>query len=762
MTLEGPQSERFEKWKKELQHESDIGAPLRDTFDELPEEEEIENSATIEELQKKCATLSDLVQRLNEELAWHQGKLKAIKKEEDIEEYRDEQIEGLLPPWIFDAEYTSPLLVSYDRKINDLENELKKSKEEFESLQKSIQSVTEENNSLHDKLKKSYRESIAQAESKNSAGSYGEHEELLQTYDQRLSVLQEENEVLIQQQQQLTNEIKRLKSENKNLNEQSNKMSENSSRANSMIENAKNKINNQESEINRLKEKLSQSQAQMNAGYGEKDVLEEQVTQLQNRNKSLQESNTNSQQIIDNLKLNLKQKTNHINDLYYQVDNKDKYIAELEGRIDFLKKETKNIRNRNSSLEKNMADLESRLVSTQQSEFEGLRKIKETLETLENTKIERDHAQAVGEGNGKEIDRLRKKLRSEVSDLENRHKEDTSAIEKKYLQRINRLSQDLEQTQTENTKINSINERLEREKRALEDQYKKLRDERENEVETEKTIQKLGHQITLANQERDDASNTVEEMRTANKKLKSQWNEDHSNLQNKISLLEQQVTNLESEKHDTQNSNNELKQQVYKLQAQIQNLGQEKKFGSSNLRQEMEIQVKNLKRKVEELENELRDALNAKSDAENRANNYNSEIRRTRMKMEEQMNTLQETQEENMKELSKERDEILSKNQQLESDISDLYAKLSIKEATSEETKKEKDRISYMYRVLQQRADNQSGQISSLLNKQAELLSQKENLHVQVDRLKLDVERLHRERDNFKWTKDIRGSLMNK
>ena len=170
-----------------------------------------------------------------------------------------------------------------------------------------------------------------------------------------------------------------------------------------------------------------------------------------------------------------------------QKENENQVLREqstlLQSEIDRLGSEKK-------ALTKTNSELEERLTSQQQSEFELYNKtkeihalvnqsrtaqrkktlplytlIKKQLKQLESAKLERDQAISHDETKTKEISRLSEKIKKLNKELKYKVDEETKAIEEKHKLQILSLQEDIKRLENQNSNLSSQLERAIRDKK---------------------------------------------------------------------------------------------------------------------------------------------------------------------------------------------------------------------------------------------------------------------------------------------------------
>ncbi|XP_071973332.1 centrosomal protein of 89 kDa isoform X2 [Engystomops pustulosus] len=129
---------------------------LKTSNSEVETAELVSLRAQAQELVDENDSLKTMVHQLNVELSRYQTKYRPLSQEENV------RISGLPPrgpppPWLLDIKYLSPLLLAYEDRINEKDNLIEAFEEEMNTFKLRVKEVIEENENLHQCLKKDRR-----------------------------------------------------------------------------------------------------------------------------------------------------------------------------------------------------------------------------------------------------------------------------------------------------------------------------------------------------------------------------------------------------------------------------------------------------------------------------------------------------------------------------------------------------------------------------------------------------------------------------
>ncbi|KAG2378003.1 hypothetical protein C9374_008625 [Naegleria lovaniensis] len=645
----------------------------------------------INELEVQIDYLKDVVQRLSDELARYQVKYPPIAAE------HSESI--IIAPWFFDSQHMNPLLVSYDHRIMELSNEIKLYKEKIESLNAEVKSVSTENEELQQNLKNLIEKQISKNNEQNSVIPFNIPSEEWDELQQRVELLDRENKLLLEEQRELQNEIDRLRNENRRSFSESNPfVPGDSDRVKLMLESAKKKI----ASLQKEKEDLKRDTRRVKQLEHEMADLERALSASNQRCKLLDDELEKHKCIIDDLQ--------HERKRLYQTEKtiniKDIEMNEIRERYSISLREIDDLKEEKSKVLLELGQMEQRIVAHQQSEFEALQKVKETMELLETTKLERDSVKTAAKNKEQEIERLEEKMKKLTQDYTDRYKRMSSHFQEKHNESLQALEDQLKQVQFENGHLKSDLDRLKREKKTCEDELAKVIKAAETEqLNSPFVINDLNHQITQLTNERDESERQYERLRNSQKRTQQQWEQEREQLNAKYNEMQKRFISMESEAEEQRQINLRLNEHISRLEQQCQNVKFEK----------------------EEIERSLRDTL--RSHQELSSNDTRDMKKKLQIALDEynkSQNTIQQLTLKHQKEHLYWKEEFSKMKEKKEKELYDMTS---------------------IVEQLTRRNQEMEGKIKLLLKKEEELLNHKKDLHIRADKLTIYLERMKRERD---------------
>ncbi|KAL9649845.1 hypothetical protein ABK040_009658 [Willaertia magna] len=715
--LGGPQSERDKKLKSSYNNKNenvnikDLIVPERDDDDlkDITEATDLLSCKTkIKELESQQDYLKNVIQRLSDELAKYQVKYPPtiVSATNNAEEILNSATTAVLAPWFFDSQNMNPLLVSYDQRINDLTNEMKIYKEKIENLTCDMRTITKENEELQENLKNAIEKQILKGGSdNNNTGSllpYNIPSEEWDEIQQRVELLDRENRILLEEQKELQTEIDRLREENRKIYANGGDFTlgpiNDGDRMKLLLETAKKKVNilaRERDEARRELVKIKQLENEINH-------LHRTLSASQNRNRMLEEEIDKQKSIITELQ----QERSRSFQNEKSLNMRELEIGELRDKLHNALKELDEVKEDKNKIMHEVGQMEQRIVSHQQSEFDAFQKVKETMELLENTKLERDTARATIENKNLEIEHLEEKVKRMTQDYSERYKRLTTHSQEKYKETITALEDQVKQSQLDNGQLKYEVDRLSREKKNLESEMNRIIKAAETEqISSPFIINDLNQQITHLTHERDEAERISEKTRNNFKRAQQQWEQEREQLNTKYIESSKRVNSLDKEVEDLRQNNNRLSDQVTRLEHQCQTIKFEREESERTLKDSIRNLQDTTSIEIKELKKRLSHAIEENSKLDNSLQQALLKVQKEQIYWKEELRKNHEKKEKEINDLTNNLQHVIRRNQEME------------------------------------------GKVKLLLIKEEELLNQKKELHIKIDKLTIYLERMKREKD---------------
>ena len=253
------------------------------------------SSSLVSKYQREILDLKNYIQKMNTQIrknlnleiipSLEEGYASFSQKMKNGEEH-SEKFQDTINEWmnrLFNVNYINPLITLYENYIQNLEEELKKSKEMNKKYENNIIKLVNENNDLRNKLITKEEELKNFLEVRNESGDGSSliimDRDYIMKVEERNQLLSKENEILLVNYNKLQNEFMQIKSG----------------------------IGSNGNNYNDMKyQQLNQDFLKMQNDYkillGEKDINQKKVIEISNKNNALEIENINMKNQLQNLK----------------------------------------------------------------------------------------------------------------------------------------------------------------------------------------------------------------------------------------------------------------------------------------------------------------------------------------------------------------------------------------------------------------------------------------------------------------------------
>ena len=699
--------------KANIERDFDLVAPQKrpsiKVSEEIPHLGQREEIVT---LKQTIDVLKDEIHRLNVQLSYYQTKYPPLLEKEKNQFGKNDssalQEDDPVPLWLTNTQQLSPLFYAYDERINDLGIELEQWKQEVSSCQNKTKLLVQENEQLRQQIKRSLEDKVRSAERDEALSGHTQiHVSLdkLEEYRERLGFLQEENDVLLSLQSTLQEEIERLRNEN---NEK-----ESIRLTCGEYKDTVKALNNELEVVQKQKQDLAFSLVEC-----------QKLLQLSQKKEDDYRAELKATRDDLNIALVEQEKLRHLKeDLFKRVHSLEATIDQHQQRffvsqrqIEDLKEthksllsEVESVRKDREVLFESSLNLQKRYEESQYKEAEALRNMIEALEKLEDLRLEKDQTENRERQLSKEVAKLTEKLQSQKSALEQTVESQVNAAKLQNKRQLATLSDELRTMELSNSELRAQIERAFREKRAIESELEKTKKQPNVEAtRLSEIIEELRKRIGVLEREKDEWTQRAENLSLLERKAQNKMLKEKSNYEAEISDLQRKVKNNEADKRE----------ELGVYQGRLE-----------------DVQRENILLRTQ------RDELQFK---------YNQDLTERTKQYELQRQDMEYRLEETKKDLSRmseEASKLQILNETLQSRIATSNTDNSLYLEKQLESKRQ---LQFLQTAMDRQVNEAADQISGLINRESELLSENGNLLSKIDTLAFDNNRLTRELDVVK------------
>ncbi|XP_062518741.1 sodium channel and clathrin linker 1-like isoform X2 [Corticium candelabrum] len=370
----------------------------------------MDSDAQIQSETSQVEFLKDQVQRLNSMLFRYQKKYLPLEDTGPQENGLSER--GPQAPWLFSSKHLTPLLREYDHTIQEQKHQIETYKTELASLQANARQLTDENSRLHSELRRvlelQQRSSAVQRRHGMSPKGY-----TTDTIQEVVDAVQQEKDQYVEMWQRASQQLQQLQSAHEDL------IKELSSASLELQETKEDLVNQQEAwrEASSAKQQLEMecqrcimtAQAQTEEINTLRDELRLSKIEHRAATVKLSESKRTAEELQDKMRLKereMKEFAEVEHTLRSNINQLENEVSTLESRLLLAQKEASTQHTEKSELELSCIDLQKKVNEFKQQEQDVVTHVRDAMQLVENSLLERDQAIVREKQRAQEVTRL--------------------------------------------------------------------------------------------------------------------------------------------------------------------------------------------------------------------------------------------------------------------------------------------------------------------------------------------------------------------
>lgn len=683
--------------------------------------------------------LQDQVRRLNAVLDEYQKKYLPVK-EPDVKGTEP------LPPWITNSSILSPLLAEYDNNIRVSQEQVSFLKEELSSLKQKTDHVVQENTRLHEELRRSIE---AQMDIVRHGEGSGVEKEVMGNMQHQLQLLSQERDSYVELWQNACSELEKLQE----IEREKDGDLKARSRGMAGLQNDLHKARQFAEELQAVNRKLRMEHEKFLTTAQTQDQEIDQVrSDLRRCKAELKSCKAQNEELRKTLEIMEGQirardrergdEVNKEQSVNTRVEQLQTALIELESRLSATVKEVGRLRSEKAELEERLEVLQKRSAEQEQREFEAISHVKDSVQMVENAILERDQALVREQQKTQEVSRLQEVINKILREAGKRTREEVDSVRNQCNKNIQKLMEEMHFLEMEGAEKQAQLERSLREKAAVEKELEKLYQEGPSEIaRTGMTFDELQRRTGQAERTRDEALRRVDSLNSTLKKIETKHEQEKSQGVSEISELRRRIKQLEEENEEMSDNRLQLIDEIDKQKRELLSARQAKEAAEhqcitqvASLEQQHELRERDFEsrlRNIEEMNrqsvNELREMLNGQQKL---GAQWKEESKAVTQKFEQTVNELRQ-------EINKQK----RRNDELSSHVTEERQKREQLESKLSSSKLSQEKLQSMVVDAETRADAASSQVTTLLNRERQLLQERKLLNREFERLKLEKSR---------------------
>ncbi|KAL4843246.1 hypothetical protein H8958_008047 [Nasalis larvatus] len=620
---------------------------------------------------------NSLDQRLNEDFRRYQmenfSKYSSVQKAVCQGE-GDDAFETL----VFDQSFLAPLITEYDKHLGELNGQLKYYQKQVGEMKLQLENVIKENERLHSELKDAVEKQLEAFPLGTEIGTdtYA-NDETVRNLQEQLQLANEEKTQAVELWQTVSQELDRL-----------------------------HKL---------YQEHMTEAQIHVFESQKQKDQLfdfQQLTQQLHVTNENMEVTNqqflktvTEQSEMIEQLRKKLRQAklelrvavakveelTNATEDLQGQMEKKEKdvvsahgreeasdrrlqqlqsSIKQLEIRLCVTIQEANQLRTENTHLEKQTRELQAKCNELENELFEAIVRARNSIQLLEEANLQKSQALLEEKQKEEDIEKMKETVSRFVQDATKRTKKEVANTKKQYSIQISRLTEELSALQMECTEKQGQIERVIKEKKAVEEELEKIyREGRGNESDYRK-LEEMHQRFLVSERSKDDlqlrltrAENRIKQLEIDSSEEISRYQEMIQKIQNVLESERENCGLVSEQRLKLQQENKQLRKETESLRKIALEAQKKAKLKISTMEHEFSIKERGFEVQLREMEDsnrnsivELRHLLETQQKAANRwkeetkkltesaeirINNLKSELSRQKLHTQELLSQLE-------------------------------------------------------------------------------------------------------------------------
>eukprot|EP00742_Colponemidia_sp_Colp-10_P007456 GILJ01008031.1.p1 GENE.GILJ01008031.1~~GILJ01008031.1.p1 ORF type:complete len:794 (-),score=180.63 GILJ01008031.1:59-2395(-) len=747
----GPQQERLGfSWKQ-----TDIGRPSsREETPILNVSKEQQLLQQISQLRRENEYLRDYATRSTKELGRFQAALPDVGQREV---HGDD--EEPLPPWVVNSQYVSPLLLAYDQRISELEQQNSKYQDELQMWQDEVKRVVDQNEQLQAELAQNVQQLLKrQVDSLDSLplGVTATHEER-QELQERIDLLTEENSMLVEQNEMVKRQLDQLGAENHARTNECIEKTNALAHTTALLDAAEGR----EQEQRRLREiaeqKLKQCLAELGTLEREKEDLVRDLNRATSELKLQTAAATSYKRSFDELQNRSEAESQQLLQELQNANSREKELTQRSMHLERMMEEWKekyrvasreqeSARHEFESMLKVMDGLERQVGEYQHKEQSTLQLAQESKERVEQAMLERDQAVARAQNAEKNVTRVQEKMKKELT--EQRHASDKvmESIREKLKRQLESREEEIRTLDNKITDLQTALERSARDRQSLESQLQGVNQAHKQELNRlQKLVEESDMRAHAVLAEKEEAlrreDRTVYEVREKERQWRLKETEMERALQDKqkeVDMLTRTVDALKQEQ-------TKLRQDMKETYIERDQFREELDRTNRSLNQQTDQMMREAMLKISALESGLKEAEHSKQRSESRAVELLTAQEKVGQRWREEHHSTVQHFERAVNDLKQENRRLAVRNEEMSSKLSALLNERSSILADQDRVSKVEETLKRQVELLEKRLGESTTQLTSSIQTDQTRLQEVQQLRIQVEKSERERERLSRQ-----------------
>ncbi|NXL29749.1 SCLT1 protein, partial [Glaucidium brasilianum] len=473
----------------------------------------------------------------------------------------------------------SILITEYDKKLEEMREQLQLYQEQMREMRLKFEQVTKENESLHAELKEALEKQLEAFPFMPLETDIPADEGIVRNLQEQLQLANQEKQQAIELWQTVLQEHDQLQQQYEERGTETQiHMAE------------KQKQKDQLSGFQQLNQRVHIAHEKMELSYQQflKTVTQQNVEleqlQKQLRQAKIDEQTANAKigemtRLTEKLQGQLERKEEDVISAHQREAASDKRlqqmqfsIKQLETRLHVTVQDAERVRTERTALEKQIGELQTKYANLEREKYDVAAKVQDCIQLLEEANLQKSQALFGEKQKEEEIKNMKDEMSQLAEDTAARIRKAVDSAKKQYNVQISRLTGELSALQMECGEKQGQIERAIREKRAVEEELEKIyREDRGNESDNRK-LEQLHQKYLLAETSKGDLQLSLQTTQNKLKQLEMNVEEEKSRCQEVMCKLQSTLDSEREKSTFVSEQRLKLQQENEQLQKEMEGL----------------------------------------------------------------------------------------------------------------------------------------------------------------------------------------------
>ncbi|KAF4071743.1 hypothetical protein AMELA_G00276660 [Ameiurus melas] len=515
-------------------------------------------------------------------------------------------------PWITDQSIMAPLIVEYDRHMQQMEKQLKLYQRQMLDVRASLEQVVHENERLYAEQRLSVEKQLQSLSVEEDAAADAvavsnleeqvkcaveEKEEAVQMWRvaaQELDRLQKLYQTTMRDEHVHTAQHQHTQNQISQLQQHAQKLQATNQNLESTNEQLLKTVTEQSSELEELRNQLRQAKLDLRTATAKVDEMTKLMKNFQGQMQRAEE---------DAAEAHGREEASDRRLLQLQTA-----LSQIEGRLKVASQEAESVRRKEGQWEEQVGELQRRCAALEDHKFQAFQRLRDTLQLAEEAGLQRDQAQLREKQREEELERMKEGMKQLVEEAAVRTRKEVESVRQQCNTQIHRLTEELAALQLECSDKQSQLERAHRERKAVEELEKGYRDGRYGEADLRK-MEALHQRCLNSERIKDELEHTLNTTHSNMKKMELELSEELLRCQEEVRRLQvalsstrSECSSVSEERLSLQEENQQLHRDLDSLRKECVSAQRHAQLQVSRMQQEVCVKEQAVESKLREME----------------------------------------------------------------------------------------------------------------------------------------------------------------